>query len=208
MSSSGGAWSTGRKAPIREANEVVLPAGQRSEITLNADKVIHSFWIPVLGGKTDMIPGRETRMSLLPTEPGLYRGQCTEFCGESHALMAFSVRVLSPEDYAAWLDAVRRPAPEPTDAWARRGYDVFFAEGCGACHAIRGTAADGRVGPDLSKMGARETLAAGTLPVSPETIARWVRAPKAVKPGALMPDYDHLDDEALQALGHYLAGLK
>jgi cytochrome c oxidase subunit 2 len=201
-------WPEGAETPIESANEVVLPAGTRSEITLRADDYIHSFWIPVLGGKTDMIPGRETRMSLEPVEPGLYRGQCTEFCGESHALMAFSVRVLAPEDYARWLAARARPAAPPEDDAAARGREVFFAEGCGACHTVRGTLAAGQLGPDLTHLGSRATLASGTLPMTAEAAARWVRAPEAIKPGAEMPPYDHLSEDALAALGADLVGLE
>lgn len=201
-------WPEDAEHPIRSANEVVLPTGRRTEFLLQSDQVIHSFWIPVLGGKTDMFPGRETRMSLEPTEAGLYRGQCTEFCGESHALMAFSVRVLEPEAYAEWLAHEMSPASPPEGAFARQGYDTFFSEGCGGCHAIRGTPAAGRVGPDLTHLGSRASLAAGTLPVTPEAIANWVRAPKTIKPGALMPAFDHLSDEALASLGVYLAGLE
>ncbi len=201
-------WPEGADAPIQGANEVVLPAGSRSEIRLRADDYIHSFWIPVLGGKTDMIPGRETRMSLEPLEPGLYRGQCTEFCGDGHALMAFSVRVLAPDDYARWLEDVSAPAAAPADALAERGRDVFFSEGCGACHAIRGTIATGRVGPDLTHVGSRATLAAGTLPMTAEAAADWIRNPDDVKPGVKMPSYDYLSDDALDALGTYLVGLK
>lgn len=201
-------WPEGASDPIESANEVVLPAGSRTEFTLRADDYIHSFWIPVLGGKTDMIPGRETRMSLEPTTPGLFRGQCTEFCGDSHALMAFSVRVLSPHDYAAWLEREAGSAREPEAALAQRGRAVFFAEGCASCHAIRGTAAQGRIGPDLTHLGARATLAAGTLPMTADAIATWVRDPEAVKPGAEMPAYDHLSEGELAALGTYLAGLE
>lgn len=201
-------WPEGADALIESANEVVLPAGTRSEITLRADDYIHSFWIPVLGGKTDMIPGRETRMSLEPTQPGLYRGQCTEFCGEGHALMAFSVRVLGPDDYAQWLDDLSEPAAQPDGEKAARGRAVFFAAGCGACHTIRGTLASGRLGPDLTHLGSRATLASGTLPMTAEAAADWVRAPEAIKPGAEMPPYDHLPAGDLAALGTYLVGLK
>ena len=196
------------EAPIRSANEVVLPTGHRSEFALDADTVIHSFWIPVLGGKIDMIPGRRTRMSLEPEEAGLYRGQCTEFCGDSHALMAFSVRVLEPEEYRRWLEHAASPAKPPAGDLAKKGYDVFFSEGCGGCHAIRGTPAEGAVGPDLTHLASRATLAAGTLEMTPEDIVAWVRAPAKIKPGALMPAYDHLSEDELAALAAYLSGLE
>lgn len=201
-------WPEGADEPIISANEVRLPAGSRSEITLEADKVIHSFWVPSLGGKTDMIPGRTNRMSLAPTVPGLYRGQCAEYCGESHAKMAFTAEVLTPEDFAAWLDAEAGPAVPPDTALAREGRAAFFAEGCGACHAIRGTPAHGRVGPDLTHLASRATLAAGTLPMTGEALARWITAPESVKPGALMPGYDHLPPERIAAMAAYLEGLE
>lgn len=201
-------WPEGADAAIASANEVVLPTGSRTEFRLNADDYIHSFWIPVLGGKTDMIPGRETRMSLEPTEPGLYRGQCTEFCGESHALMAFTVRVLEPDAYEAWLEHEASPAVAPQSEPARQGRDLFFSEGCAACHAIRGTAAEGKVGPDLTHLGGRAALASAALPMTPEAVVRWLRAPEEIKPGVAMPAYDHLTGPELEALGHYLVGLE
>jgi cytochrome c oxidase subunit II len=201
-------WPEGAEEPVISANEVVLPTGSRSEIVLNADRVIHSFWIPALGGKTDMFPGRETRMSLEPFKPGRYRGQCAEFCGESHAWMAFNAVVLAPEDYAAWLEREARPAAAPVGEAALRGREVFFGQGCGACHTIRGTAAAGRVGPDLTHLGARTTLAAGALPLTAEALMDWVRDPKANKPGAEMPGYGHLRDDQLADLASFLEGLK
>jgi cytochrome c oxidase subunit 2 len=200
-------WPEGAEAPIVSANEIVLPENSRSEIGLTADKVIHSFWVPALGGKTDMFPGRETRMSLEPLKPGTYRGQCTEFCGESHAWMAFNTVVLPQDEYDAWLDAQAEPAAAPASEAAERGQAVFLSEGCGACHAVRGTAAAGKVGPDLTHLGARTSLAAGTLPMTQDALVRWVRDAKAVKPGAEMPAYDHLTEDELSDLAAYLEGL-
>ncbi|MCA0849853.1 cytochrome c oxidase subunit II [Salipiger thiooxidans] len=198
----------GSDTPIASANELRLPTGQRSELKLNASEVIHSFWIPALGGKTDMIPGRETRMSLEPTVPGDYRGQCAEFCGESHALMALAGVVMTPDDFAAWLEKQAAPAALPTSAEALRGLAVFNAEGCGGCHAVRGTEAAGTVGPDLTHLGGRVTLAAGILPMERDALIRWIRDPGALKPGARMPGYDHLSDAELSALATYLEGLE
>lgn len=189
------------------ANEVRLPLGSRSEIVLTADDVIHSFWIPALGGKTDMIPGRINRMSLHPTEPGIYRGQCTEFCGESHAQMAFEGVVMEPEAFRLWLARQAEPALPPADGPARRGAEVFQAEGCGACHAIRGTPARGRVGPDLTHVGSRVSVA-GLLPNDPEGFARWIRDTDDVKPGVRMPSYDHVPSDDLAALALYMEGLQ
>lgn len=197
----------GADTPVVSANELRLPSGSRSEIKLAANGVIHSFWIPALGGKTDMIPGRETRMSLEPTQPGTYRGQCTEFCGLSHALMALNAVVMDPEAFDAWLDAQSRAAAAPVDAAAQRGRAVFAAEGCGACHTVRGTPAGGQVGPDLTHLAARTTLAAGILPMDKPTLIQWLRHPETFKPGVRMPAYDHLTEADLSDLADYLMGL-
>ncbi|MBV7377998.1 c-type cytochrome [Maritimibacter sp. DP4N28-5] len=196
-------WDT----PIVSANELRLPTGSRSEIKLAANGVIHSLWIPALGGKTDMIPGRETRMSLEPETPGDYRGQCTEFCGESHALMAFGAVVMEPEAFADWLDKQAQEAAPPTGTESIRGREVFAAEGCGGCHTVRGTPADGLVGPDLTHLADRRTLAAGVLPMTEAAMIDWLRDPEAIKPGVHMPAYGHLDDADLSALATYLLGL-
>ncbi len=201
-------WPEGADEPIVAANEIRLPAGTRSEITLKAARVIHSFWIPGLGGKTDMIPGRVNRMSLEPTETGTYRGQCAEFCGDSHALMALNAVVLRPESFDAWLGRIARPAGPPETELARKGAAVFLSEGCGACHAIRGTAAAGRLGPDLTHLASRTSLAAGILDMTPEALAAWITDPDAIKPGARMPGYDHLAQAEMTALVAYLEGLE
>ncbi len=198
----------GADEPIISANEVRLPAGQRSDLVLNAKNVIHSFWVPALGGKTDMIPGRETGMSLLPTDPGVYRGQCAEFCGASHALMAFETVVMEPDDFDAWLDHAASDAFAPEGDAAIRGEALFAREGCGACHAVRGTAARGNVGPDLTHVGGRESIGAALLPVTPEAFAKWIGHTAALKPEVEMPTYGHLTAQELLDLGHYLEGLK
>ncbi len=194
-------------AAITSANEIRLPLDARTEIELGADRVIHSFWIPALAGKTDMFPGRQTRMALEPTEAGTFRGQCAEFCGASHALMAFQAVVMPPDDFAAWLAHERGPAVEPVDARAERGREVFMAEGCGACHAIRGTVASGKLGPDLTHVGSRQSLGAGILPPTTEAFARWIGHTEAIKPEVAMPSYATLGDDDLSDLAHYLKGL-
>ena len=194
--------------PVMSANEVVLPVGARTQISLMSDTVIHSFWAPTIAGKVDMFPGRETRITLEPTRAGVFRGQCAEFCGESHALMAFAVRVLEPEAYADWLAAEAGPARPPETPEEIAGREVFLAEGCGACHAIRGTAAMGSFGPDLTHVGSRETLGAGILPNEPEAMARWIAHTERVKPGVSMPSYAHLEPDALAALVAYLGSLR
>ena len=205
-------WRIAHEGPEGELvptpNELRLPAGERAEIVLTAARVIHSFWAPTLGGKMDMIPGRENRMTLTPTEPGIYRGQCAEFCGEAHAQMAFPVVVMEPAEFEAWLAAQGKPAQEPATEAARRGRDLFLANGCGACHTIRGTEATGAVGPDLTHVGSRLSIGAETLPVTRETVAQWIAAPEHVKPGVRMPAFGALGDEAVALIAGYLVGLE
>ncbi|WP_226781666.1 cytochrome c oxidase subunit II [Oceaniglobus trochenteri] len=201
-------WPEGADTPIVAANEIRLPAGQRSEILLNAGRVIHSFWIPALGGKMDMFPGRETRMSLKPERAGNWRGQCAEFCGASHALMAFEVVAMPPDDFDSWLQAQAAPATPPGDAAAQRGARIFAREGCGACHAVRGTEARGAVGPDLTHVGSRLSLGAGTLGTTLEDFETWIAHTGAIKPEVEMPGYDHLTTADLADLAQYLKGLE
>ncbi len=201
-------WPQGAEAPVVAANELRLPAGERSEIELTSANVIHSFWIPALGGKTDMFPGRITRMTLAPSRTGTFRGQCAEFCGLSHALMAIPAVVMEAEDFDTWLRAQDRPAEPPRAGPAAAGRAIFLREGCGACHALRGTPAAGRFGPDLTHVGGRTALAAGILPMTQEALERWIANPGAIKPGAEMPGYDHLPPDELAALAAYLAGLR
>jgi len=197
----------GETRTIVSANELRLPAGARTELVLNAHRVIHSFWVPALGGKTDMFPGRETRMTLAPTDPGIYRGQCAEFCGASHALMAFETVVMAPEDFAEWLTAEAEAATAPASGEAVRGAQVFAREGCGACHSVRGTPAVGQVGPDLTHVGSRKSIGAGILNGSEEDFAQFIAHTESLKPEVAMPSYDHIAPEDLRALVAYLKGL-
>ncbi|AXQ93710.1 c-type cytochrome [Cereibacter azotoformans] len=194
----------GAAGPVISANELRLPAGRRTEIELQAGRVIHSFWVPGLGGKTDMIPGRTTRMSLEPVTPGTYRGQCAEFCGASHALMALNAVVLEEGDFARWLEAEAAPArPEEGE-----GRAIFFREGCGACHTIRGTPAAGAVGPDLTHFGSRTSLAAGILPMERAALVSWIANAGAIKPEAQMPAFAHLSKTELDRLAGWLEALE
>lgn len=194
--------------PVVSANELRLPVGARTEIKLTSAKVIHSFWVPNLAGKMDMFPGRETRMAVEPTRTGAFRGQCAEFCGTSHALMAFPVIVTLPEEFDSWLAKEREDAVAPSDASADRGRDVFLAEGCGACHAVRGTAAQGTLGPDLTHVGGRRTIGAGTLPSSAEAFGQWLSQTDHIKPDVRMPTYRDLTEQDLIDLAQYLKGLQ
>ena len=201
-------WPEGADQPVVSANEIRLPVNERTEIKLDADEVIHSFWIPSLAGKMDMFPGRQTRLALEPEAVGTYRGQCAEFCGASHALMAFQAVVMEPDAFDAWLENERDTAKEPEDDLAARGKEVFLAQGCGACHAVRGTPATSRVGPDLTHVGGRTTLGAGILPPDAEAFSEWIRHTGSIKPEVEMPSYAHLTDDDLGALSHYLESLK
>ena len=198
-------WPEGAEAPVVSANEVRLPVGRRSEIELLAGEVIHSFWVPGLGGKTDMFPGRLTRMSLEPTEAGVFRGQCAEFCGLSHALMALQAVTMPEAEFEAWLS---REAEGIGAAAGEEGFAVFMAQGCGACHTLRGTEAQGAVGPDLTHLGGRESLAAGILPMTVDALVDWIAHPEAFKPGVEMPGYDHMEEAELRTLAAWLEGLE
>jgi cytochrome c oxidase subunit II len=195
-------------ATIDLANEIRLPAGEPVELVLESRDVIHSFWIPALGGKADMIPGRTTRLVLRAERPGVYRGVCAEYCGSSHAFMAFAVVVMEPVAFARWLDAQARPAVPPATPLEAQGRAAFVASGCGACHAVRGTVADGVIGPDLTHMGGRLSLAAGRLSPARGDIERWLAHPAALKPGARMPAFGMLPHEDLVAMAAYLEGLR
>jgi cytochrome c oxidase subunit II len=186
------------------ANELRLPVGKRAAFSLKAADVIHSFWIPALGGKMDMIPGRTNTLSLLPTRTGLFRAPCAEFCGTSHALMAFSVVVMEPDAYNRWRRAQaagNRPA-------GGEGERLFARHGCAGCHGVRGVTAPAGLGPDLTFFGARETVGAGTLANTAENVARFIRNPAAVKAGAKMPAFDMLAEEDIAAIAAFLAGLR
>jgi cytochrome c oxidase subunit 2 len=190
------------------ANELRLPVGERVELLLSSPDVIHSFWVPSLAGKMDMIPGRLTRLALEPTRTGTFRGTCAEYCGASHALMAFSVVVMEPQAFRAWLEAQGRPAQSPTAALAVRGEAAFMANGCTACHTIRGTRAAGVIGPDLTHVGSRGRIAADTLPNDAASLVQWIGQTDRIKPGAHMPAFRMLGTDDLSALAAYLGGLQ
>lgn len=190
------------------ANELHLPVGQPVEFHLESADVIHSFWIPSLGGKMDMFPGRTTRLTLHPTEVGVYRGACAEYCGGSHALMNFYVVVEEPEEFARWLEQQSQPAVDPTAPLAVQGRDLFLASGCGGCHTVRGTAADGLVGPDLTHVGSRLSIGAGILPSEPDAFYRWIAETEELKPEVHMPAFGMLPAEQLRALAACLEALK
>lgn len=197
---------------VELANEIRLPVGEPVQFELVSPDVIHAFWIPSLGGKIDMIPGRQNRLTLHPTQTGTFRGVCAEYCGTSHALMAFPVVVMEREAFAAWLEDQRRPAVPNTEATEAdelivRGQHLFQTTGCGACHTIRGTEADGEVGPDLTHVGSRLSLGAGVLGNEREDFIRWIASTDQVKPGVLMPHFGMLPPDELEAVAAYLDSL-
>ncbi|MGD9617480.1 MAG: cytochrome c oxidase subunit II [Alphaproteobacteria bacterium] len=202
-------YTDARGRSFESANELRLPLGQPVEIALLSNDVIHSFWVPKLAGKLDMVPGRVNRMRVMAQETGVSRGQCAEYCGGPHALMAFYVRVMEPPAFEAWVAEAAGPArPPPHDPIAERGRALFLANGCGACHTVRGTPAAGTIGPDLTHVGGRLSLAAGILPNTAEAMAAWIVGTQRIKPENLMPPFEIFDPDELAALAGYLASLK
>lgn len=190
------------------ANELYLPVGRRTELSLVTPDVIHSFWIPSLAGKMDMIPGRVNRLALEPTRVGVFRGACAEYCGASHALMSLYAVVVEEERFEEWMRHQAAPARKAADPLAASGSRFFQEDGCGACHTIRGTSADGVIGPDLTHVGGRASLAAGVLPNDEASLTRWITRPEATKPGVHMPAFGMLPASRVRALAAYLAGLE
>ncbi|MGE5594799.1 MAG: cytochrome c oxidase subunit II [Hyphomicrobiales bacterium] len=189
------------------ANELHIPAGERVQLHGQTADVIHSFWVPQLAGKVDLISGLNRDFVIEADEPGTYRGQCAEFCGVQHAHMAIFVVAQPRAEFDQWLAAQRQPAAQPTGT-ALDGQELFLGLSCKSCHAISGTPADGRVGPDLTHLAARETIAAGTVPVDREHLTQWILDPGAYKPGANMPAFGSLDPASLDALVTYLLSLE
>lgn len=196
-----------RGIDFKTANQVHLPAGQLVTLRLSSADVIHSFWVPSLAGKVDMVPGRIHQLRLRADRPGVFRGQCAEFCGEQHARMALHVVAQSSEDFEQWLLAQSAPAAPPVDARARRGWDVFREQRCNACHVIRGSDPASGLGPDLTHVASRLYLGAGTLPMGPQSLRDWVAHTQQVKPGARMPSYE-LDADSMDALLAFMEQLR
>lgn len=192
---------------VRTANELHLPLGRPAHVELRANDVIHSFWIPNLAGKQDLIPGRETDIALLPRRAGVYRGQCAEFCGAQHAHMALDVTVEPEAQFRAWWAHQQAPAPAPTTALQAAGLAYVTTRECATCHAIAGTSASASVGPDLTHVASRRSLAAGALPMTRGALYGWIADPQGVKPGAHMP-YIGLQARELDAVVAYLETLR
>lgn len=193
---------------FESANEVRIPTGHPMQVSLVSADVIHSFWVPNLAGKVDMIPGRANRLTLQADRAGISRGQCAEYCGGAHALMAFNLVAMEPADFEAWLAAEAAPASPPIDAAKEEGRALFLSHGCGACHTIRGTGADGTIGPDLTHLGSRTSLAAGILRNDAESIAAWIEDNQHLKPENRMPPFRIFSEAELATLAEYLIGLQ
>jgi cytochrome c oxidase subunit 2 len=189
------------------ANEIHIPVNTRVDTIGTTVDVIHSFWVPQLNRKIDVIPGRINRILLIADKPGEYRGQCAEFCGLQHANMATYVIADTPARFKAWLANEASPARTPTTPAQGRGQKVFIGEACSGCHAIRGTNAAGNVGPDLTHLASRTTLAALTIPNTPSYLARWIENPQQFKPGVKMPSL-HLTPSEVKDIVAYLESLK
>ncbi len=185
------------------ANEIHIPVGEPVRVNLETADVIHSFWVPQLHGKIEMVPGWTNTMYLEATEPGEYFGKCAEFCGLQHANMEFLVIAQPQDEFSAWLENQRRPAPEPVDALSREGQQIFLGSACVYCHAVRGTPASGRLGPDLTHLASRRTLGARMIENNRGNLAGWTVNAQAIKPGNKMPPM-YMEPEALHALLAYL----
>jgi cytochrome c oxidase subunit II len=189
------------------ANEIHIPANTRVNVVATTADVIHSFWVPALNRKIDMVPGRQNRVLLYASTPGTYRGQCSQFCGFQHAHMSMYVFAQRPAAFKAWLANMAARAPSPTDPQAQAGEQLFMNAQCSSCHRIAGTPAQGTVGPDLSHLATRTTLASATIPNTPAQLAAWIANPQAIKPGDRMPDLG-LSHGQIAQLVAYLDGLK
>jgi cytochrome c oxidase subunit 2 len=189
------------------ANEMHIPVGRPVKVKLDSQDVIHSLWVPSLAGKMDLITGQHNELEFVAAREGVYRAQCAEFCGYQHAHMAMLVRASSGETFQSWRQAQLKDAEPPANPEQERGKQAFLSKSCALCHAIRGTPAASTVGPDLTHVGSRLTIAAGVLPMSRGNLAAWIADPQGIKPGANMPLTD-LAPQELDALAGYLTGLK
>jgi cytochrome c oxidase subunit 2 len=197
-----------------DANELHIPAGRPVVIDMVSEDVIHSFWVPKLGGKMDMIPGRTNRLKLQADKAGVFGGQCAEFCGGAHSLMGFVVVAHEPADWQRWSDSrLARQHPQPAPALpvsdeVLRGRQLFGEVGCAACHRVAGTNAQGLSGPDLTHVGSRQSLGAGILPNTRGTLIGWIGDSQSIKPNNRMPAYRSLQATELNALAAYMESLK
>ncbi|HXW00915.1 MAG TPA: cytochrome c oxidase subunit II, partial [Anaerolineae bacterium] len=206
----GNQWWWEVNYPLQEfttANEIHIPVGPPVELKVTSIDVIHSFWVPELHGKIDLIPGQTNSFWLQADEPGVYYGECAEFCGIQHAKMALVVVAQPEAEFTAWLEQQQQPAAQITEATLLEGQQIFLGSACISCHTVKGTNATGDLGPDLTHLASRLTLAAGTLENNQNNLAGWIIDPQNIKPGNLMPSTD-LSENELQALLAYLESLE
>ena len=189
------------------ANEVHIPLGRKLRVRVESADVIHSFWVPQLGPKMDMIRGKSNFLWLQADRAGTFEGACSEFCGDQHAWMRFIVIAEPEQQFKRWLYEQVRPAASPTTGTARAGKDFFFEQTCANCHAVGGSGAAATAGPDLTHLASRRQLAAGLMDNTPRNLARWLKNPQQIKPGCQMPNFG-LNDEQVTQLVAYLEGLR
>jgi cytochrome c oxidase subunit 2 len=191
---------------LQSANEIHLPVGRTAVVRLTSDDVVHSFWVPQIAGKLDVVPGQTNLLRVKPNRTGTFLGECAEFCGVQHANMRFLVVVEDASAFSRWT-TLRQAAPS-ADTAVERGAADFQREACAGCHTIRGTPANGVICPDLSDFGRRKELGAGVAANTPENLLRWIRDPDTFKPGVIMPGFDHLSEGELHDLVAYLESLR
>ncbi len=190
------------------ANEVHIPVGKPVDIDLTSDDVIHSFWVPALHGKVDLIPGNMNRIRIEASHPGIFRGQCAEYCGEEHARMALLVVAQTPQDFEKWLERSRQPGVAPANPEQIAGEQVFMSGACSLCHTVDGTLAHGSVGPNLTHIGSRHKIAANWMDNDTANLSAWVTHARSLKPGVVMPNLSEFNGDQLRELVAYLQSLK
>ena len=205
-------WRVKYKLPdgslLELANEIRLPLSEPVQFHLFSEDVIHSFWIPSIAGKMDMIPGKETLLAVKALKTGVYAGVCAEYCGESHSYMKLRVEVMEKNKFDEWLKHQNTPAVVTTTSEGKRGQELFELYGCTSCHTVRGIYQTGTIGPDLTHVGSRLSLGAGILPNKLESYHRWISRIEKLKPGVKMPAFDMIPDDEKNALAVWLEGLK
>ena len=193
---------------LQAAQELHIPVNTKVRIALSSKDVIHSFWVPNIGGKKDAVPGRNTDLWIQADKPGTYKGQCFEFCGTGHADMLITLVAQTPDDYAAWIAGALAEANRLNDPATKKGRETFLALPCTGCHTVSGTTAGGKVGPDLTHVATKKSIAGGVVsPVNEDTLTKWIRDPQAMKPTTQMPNY-HLSDEQIHDIVQWLLTLK
>lgn len=192
---------------LTTANEVHMPVGKKLLIQLKSADVIHDWWVPSLGNKMDLIPGRDNHVWITIQKPGVYEGTCSEFCGAQHAWMRIKVIAQSPADFNAWLEKDKQPAIEASEALAIKGKDIFLKSACSSCHTVKGTTAQGTIGPNLTHLGDRSTLLSGMLENTTTHLENWINDPQKIKPGSMMPKFIYPPD-TLAAIVAYVSQLK